>query len=122
MVRERGSISIAVAAILAASLVLALGAADVARVLVVAAEAQTAADAAALAAAQELALPSSVEPAAVAGDYATANGSVMVSCGCEREALEAVVTVRKDVGRLLLFADDRLVEASARAIVELPGA
>jgi hypothetical protein len=48
-VRERGSVSILVAAALAALLVIAMGSADVVRVLTTAARAQTAADAAALA-------------------------------------------------------------------------
>jgi hypothetical protein len=36
------------------------------------------------------------------------------------ESFEAVVTVRMPVGTLLLFGDDRLVEAVARAVVDLP--
>jgi Putative Flp pilus-assembly TadE/G-like len=61
---ERGSVSIVVVALMAMALVLAMGAADLARVLTGAARAQTAADAAALAAAQELASAASagVEP------------------------------------------------------------
>ena len=113
--------SIVAAGILAASLVLALGTADLTRVLVTAADAQTAADAAALAAAQELALPSELEPADVAREYATRNGADLLSCECERETFEALVRVRIAVGPLLLFDDDRIVEASARAVVDLPG-
>lgn len=118
---ERGSVTIVVAGILAASLVLALGSADLTRVLVVAADAQTAADAAALAAAQELALPSELEPADAARDFAARNGAILLSCECERETFEALVRVRVAVGQLLLFADDRVVEATARAVVDLPG-
>jgi secretion/DNA translocation related TadE-like protein len=110
--REAGSASIVVAAIAAVLVVLALGAADVARVLVAAAEAQTAADAAALAVAQELALPGELEPADVAREYAARNGATVVACECERETFEAVVTVRAPVGPLLLFADDRAVQAT----------
>lgn len=117
---ECGSVSILVAAIVAALIVLALGGADLARVLVVASDAQTAADGAALAAAQELALPSGLEPEDVAEEYAERNGAVLLGCDCERETFEAVVRVRMPVGRLLLFADDRVVEASARAVVDLP--
>jgi uncharacterized membrane protein len=109
-----------VAAILAAMVVLALGGADLARVLVVAADAQTAADGAALAAAQELAMPSELEPAEVAEEYAARNGAAVVECTCARETFEAVVRVRIAVGALLLFADDRVVEAVARAVVDLP--
>jgi secretion/DNA translocation related TadE-like protein len=119
-VSERGSVSIVVAAILATCIVLAIGAADVTRVLAVAARAQTAADAAALAAAQELALPSGLEPVDVARDYAARNGASLVACTCARETFDATVRVRVAVGSLLLFADDRVVEAQARAVVDLP--
>jgi hypothetical protein len=105
---------------LAAMIVLALGGADLARVLVVAADAQTAADGAALAAVQELAIPSELEPAEVAREYAERNGALLVECDCERETFEAVVRVRVPVGALLFFADDRVVEATARAVVDLP--
>jgi Flp pilus assembly protein TadG len=117
---ERGSVSIVVAAILAAVVVLSLGAADVARVLTAAATAQTAADAAALAAVQELAVPSGLEPEDLAREYAARNEAVLVSCACAKETFEAVVTVRAAVGPLLLFADDRAVQARARAVVDLP--
>jgi hypothetical protein len=43
-----------------------------------------------------------------------------VSCACSHETFEAVVTVRAAVGPLLLFTDDRVVEARARAVVDLP--
>jgi hypothetical protein len=66
-------VSIVVVAMMAAIVVLALGAADVARVFAAASRAQTAADAAALAAAQELALPGGiVTPAETAAGYAAA--------------------------------------------------
>lgn len=118
--RQEGSASIVVAAIIAALVVLALGAADLARVLTAAATAQTAADAAALAVAQELALPGALEPVDVAAEYAVRNGATVVACECERETFEAVVTVRAPVGPLLLFTDDRAVEATARGVVDLP--
>jgi secretion/DNA translocation related TadE-like protein len=117
---ERGSVSVLVAAIIAVVVVLALGTADIARVLAVAASAQTAADSSALAAVQELAMPSGRVPADVAGEYAERNGASLVSCECPEESFEAVVTVRMPVGALLLFGDDRLVEAVARAVVDLP--
>jgi Flp pilus assembly protein TadG len=100
--------------------VLALAAADVARVLTTAASAQTAADAAALAVAQELALPGGRDLADLAAEYAGYNGATAVGCECEPGAAEAVVTVRMPVGPLLLFADDRQVEARARGVVDLP--
>lgn len=117
---ERGSVSVLVAAIVAALVVLALGGADLARVLVTAADAQTAADGAALAAAQELAMPSELEPAEVAEEFAVRNGAALIDCECARETFEAVVRVQIPVGSLLLFADDRVVEAVARAVVDLP--
>jgi secretion/DNA translocation related TadE-like protein len=118
---EHGSASLVVAAVVGALLVLALGSADLARVLTAAANAQTAADAAALASAQELALPGELEPSDVAREYAERNGARMIECECERDTFDAVVTVRVAVGPLLLFLDDRAVEATARAVVDLPG-
>lgn len=117
---ESGSVSIVVAAIIGALVVLSLGTADLARVLIAAATAQTAADVAALAAAQELAIPGELAPAEIAREYAGRNGAVVVACECAPETFEAVVTVRADVGPLALFADDRAVEATARAVVDLP--
>jgi secretion/DNA translocation related TadE-like protein len=117
---DRGSVSVLAAGFTAALVVFALGVTDVARVLIVAAHAQTAADAAALAAAQELAMPSGLEPADVAREYAERNGAATVACECERGTFEAVVRVRAPVLRLLLFDDDRVVEAGARAVVDLP--
>jgi Flp pilus assembly protein TadG len=113
-------VSILVAGMLGALLVLALGLADVAKVLRVAADAQTAADMAALSAAQEQALPSGLDPAELAREYAERNGAVIVSCECVSGAFAAVVTVRVAVGRLALLPDDRGVEATARAEVDLP--
>jgi secretion/DNA translocation related TadE-like protein len=118
--RDHGSVSIVVAALIVVLVALALAAADVARVLTAAADAQTAADAAALAVAQELFLPSELEPVDVARDYAERNGAFLEGCECDRDTLEAVVTVRLPIGPLLMFADDRAVRASARAVVDLP--
>ena len=120
MKREGGSASVVVAAIVAMVVVLALGAADVARVIAAAGRAQTAADAAALAAAQELAITSGLVPQDVAAEYATLNGAALVDCVCAAGTFEANVEVRVDVGDLLLFDDDRAVLAEARAIVKTP--
>jgi len=119
---ERGAVTLVVAAAAALAVVLAAATADLSRVLVAAARAQTAADAAALAATRELALPGDPEPAAVAAEYAARNGASLVSCRCDRGTFEAVVAVRLPVGPLLLFDDDRSVGASARAVVVLPEA
>lgn len=116
---EAGSVSVVVAAILLVTMVLALGAVDLARVLVAASRAQTAADAGALAAAQSLAFPGGVEPAAAAVDLVVRNGGVVRSCGCEPGTFEARVEVEVPVGRLFLSSDDLVVAARARAVVDL---
>lgn len=120
MNREGGSVSIVVAALVAMILVLGLGAADLARALVAVSRAQSAADAAALAAAQELALPSGREPADAASEYAARNGAELIECRCAAGTLEATVRVRVPVGYLSTLGGERIVEARARAVVE-PG-
>jgi secretion/DNA translocation related TadE-like protein len=119
---ERGSATVVTAAILAAVMVLALGAADLARVLVAVSRAQTAADAAALAAAQSLAFPSEIDPAVTAADLAARNGGRLRSCACDPVDLTALVVVEVPVGALLLSSDDRVAVARARAIVDAPAA
>ena len=116
---ELGSVSVVVAAILLVTMVLTLGAADLARVLVAASRAQTAADAGALAAAQSLAFPDGLEPAVAAADLVVRNGGRVRSCGCELGAFEARVEVEMPVGHLFLSSDDLVVAAGARAVVEL---
>jgi hypothetical protein len=106
--------------------ILALACADVARTLTAACAPPTPREApaphAALAAAQELALPGgTATPYDVAAEYAARDGSELVSCDCEPGAREATVAVRASVGPLLLFGADRTVEARARAEVDLPG-
>jgi secretion/DNA translocation related TadE-like protein len=117
---ERGSVTVVAAAVLAMALVLALGGADLARTLIAQARGQTAADAAALAAAQELAVPRGLDPAEMAQDYAERNGGQIVTCDCDSGASEATVEVRVPVGPLLLFPDDRVVLARARATISMP--
>jgi Flp pilus assembly protein TadG len=105
----------------AAIVVLALGAADVAKVFAAASRAQTAADAASLAAAQELALPQDQElPGEIAASYAAANGASLDSCACDLGTFAADVEVSVPVGRLFLAPDDLTVVAFARALVDLP--
>ena len=117
---DRGSITLLSAAVLAALVVLAMGASDVARVLHAASRAQTAADASALAAAQALAIDEEgPEPGTLAGEYAERNGAVLETCSCERGTFEATVSVRLLVGDLFLVAGDRTVRARARAQVDL---
>ncbi len=106
---------------MAALVVLAMGASDVARVLHAASRAQTAADAAALAAAQALAIDEpGPEPAELAAEYAARNDAALETCACDRGTFEATVTVRLPVGDLFLVAGDRTVRAEARAQVDLP--
>lgn len=118
---ERGSVTVLSAAVVAAMVVLAMGASDVARVLHAASRAQTAADAAALAAAQSLAIDEpALEPAELAAEYAARNDAALETCSCDRGTFEATVIVRLPVGGLFLVAGDRTVRAEARAQVDLP--
>lgn len=121
MNREDGSVSVVAAAIAAAIVMLALCAADLAKALDVASRAQTAADAAALAAAQELAIPGGREPSDLAAEYADRNGAELRSCTCDAGTYEATVVVRVPIGDLIVLGDGRAVEATARAVVDLDG-
>jgi secretion/DNA translocation related TadE-like protein len=120
MSAERGSVSVVVAAGVAMALVVTMGVADVGRALVARSRAEVVADLAALAAAQDLALPSGIDPASSAGAYASANGGRLVSCACPVGATEAVVEVAVAVHGFLLPLPDREVIARARAVVDLP--
>lgn len=117
---ERGSVSVVVAGLVVIAMVMAMAAADVVRVLAAASRGQTAADAAALAAAQTLALPDDVSPEDRAREYAERNNATLASCVCEPGSFEARVAVHMDVGDLLLFGSGRSVIARARAVVDLP--
>lgn len=118
---ERGSVSLLVAGVVAALVVLSMGAADVARVLHAASTAQTAADAAALAAAQALAIDEEgPTPRDLASEYAGRNGAALEACECEPGTFVATVSVRTAVGDLFLVGGDRTVLARARAGVDLP--
>lgn len=117
---ERGSITLVTAAVIALAFVVTMGAADLGRVLIARSHARTAADAAALAAVQELALPTGRLPAEVAADFAARNGAALTACTCEPETFEAVVQVAVEVDGLLLLPGARTVAARARAIVAMP--
>ena len=118
---ERGSISLLVAGVVTALVVLSMGAADVARVLQAASTAQTAADAAALAAAQALAIDEEgPTPGDLASEYAVRNGAALEACECEPGTFVATVSVLVPVGDLFLVSGDRTVRARARAEVDLP--
>lgn len=116
---ERGSVTLIVAAALAfAGLIGAFGA-DVTRAISARGRAQAAADAAALAAAQELLVPSGRSPGEVAAEYAERGGARLESCRCDPAADEIVVSVALDVD-LPLLGQLRTVHARARAVVEAP--
>jgi secretion/DNA translocation related TadE-like protein len=117
---ERGSISIVVAAAVGMALVVTMGAADVGRALIARSRAEAVADLAALAAAQELALPSGIDPSTVAAEYADRNGARLVSCTCAEGTFEAVVHVAVPARGFLLPLADRDVIGVARAVVDLP--
>ncbi len=119
---DQGSVSVVAAGVMLVMLVMVLAASDVASVLRARSAAQTAADAAALAAAQEMAFPSDGDPADAAAAYARKNAADLVSCQCDADSMEAVVTVRAGVGSLLLLGGTRTVTSRARAVVELPDA
>lgn len=116
---QRGSASIVIVSALALGGILAAFSADLSRVMVARSRAQTAADAAALGAAQELLMPSAASPEEVARDLADRNGGRLISCGCDPGATEAVVTVEVEVD-LPLLAQVRTVRASARAVIAAP--
>lgn len=120
MRHQRGSVSVLLSAGVLVALVLALGVADLGRVLVARSRARTAADAAALAAVQEMALPTGEEPATFAAAFAAANGASLVACVCESGTFEAVVEVTVPVGDLRLVPGSPSATARARAVVDLP--
>lgn len=91
--QERGAVSIVVVAILLVGLALAVGAARAGVAMIGQARAETAADAAALAAADTLALGRGRADAA-ATDAASRNGARLVSCDCRGSHAEVVVEVQ----------------------------
>jgi Flp pilus assembly protein TadG len=103
---------------MAVMVVATIGVADVGKALIAREHAQQAADAAALAAAQELAVPSGRAPAQWAAEYAGHNLAALASCVCPTGSTDALVGVTVRVGRLLLLPGDHTVAASARAIVD----
>ncbi len=116
---ERGSVTIATAGAIVIMLVCTLGVADVGRVLIERSRAEMVADAAALAAAQDLAL-SEGDPAIDAAMFADRNGARLESCSCAVGSFEAVVTVQRSFSGLLLLPGTHSLRASARAVVEVP--
>ena len=119
---DRGSVSIVVAGVVLIALVLCLGMDDVGRALIARSHARTAADAAALAVAQELIMPTGRDPSDVAVDYAERNGATVTSCACAAGTFDATVTVAIQVNGFMLVPGDRTVTSRARAVVDLPTA
>ena len=92
--RERGAVSILMVAVLVVGLVLAMGAARLGGALSGRARAESAADAAALAAADRLALGDGSAAARTAADAtAASNHARLVSCDCSGTTAEVVVEV-----------------------------
>lgn len=116
---ERGSATLVLMAALAFAAILSVFAADASRASAARGRAQVAADAAALAAAQELVLPSGREIADVAADYASRHGADLVACRCQPGSQDVVVTVELDV-TLPFLGQTRGIHASARAQVTAP--
>jgi secretion/DNA translocation related TadE-like protein len=119
---QRGSVTVVAAGIMAVVVVATLGVADVGKALVARDHAQQAADAAALAAAQELAIPTGRPPADWAAEYARHNDATVTRCTCAAGTTSALVSVTVPVGTLLLLPGDREARASARAVVDVPAA
>jgi secretion/DNA translocation related TadE-like protein len=117
---QLGSVSVVVAALAFVMLVCTMGIADVGSVLATRAHTRAAADAAALAAAQELAFPSGSEPAEQAALLAERNGAELIACTCAVGSFEAVVTVRATGADLLLMPGSITLDVQARAVVDLP--
>jgi secretion/DNA translocation related TadE-like protein len=120
--RQSGSITVVAASVMAVVVVATMGVADVGKALRARTHARAAADAAALAAAQELAVATGRAPVEWAAEYAERNGATLTACTCAAGSTDAVVSVTVPVGHLLLFPGDRTASASARAVVDLPGA
>jgi secretion/DNA translocation related TadE-like protein len=117
---QRGSISVVVAAIALVLLVCTMGIADVGSVLAARAHTRAAADAAALAAAQELAFATDASPTEQAALLARRNGAELIACVCDAGSFEAVVTVRSAPTDLLLVPRSITLDVQARAVVDLP--
>ena len=117
---SRGSASLVLMVALGVAAIQAAFGADVTRASAGRVRAQAAADAAALAAAQELVVPSDRTPAEVAAEYAEMGGARLMACRCDPGADDVVVTVELDA-RLPFLDQVRTVTASARAVVAAPG-
>jgi secretion/DNA translocation related TadE-like protein len=116
---QRGSASLLVMVALSFSTILAAFASDLSRASAARTRAQAAADAASLAAAQELVVPTESTPAELAADYAARNGARLVECDCPSGGQDVTVSVELAVS-LPFLGQSRTVRVSARAVVAAP--
>lgn len=118
--RDEGNASVGVLSLAAVVMVLTLSLVDLGIYLLGRSRAQTAADAAALAAAGELVPGFGRDPAALAARFARLNGGALESCDCRRGAREASVSVSVPVRLTLLrLTGVRNAFAVAKADVQL---
>lgn len=117
---QRGSVSIFVAMAMGMGAVSAALIGDLGAVSAGAARTQTAADAAALAAAQELVLPSGGSPEEVAARYASLHDAQLIRCRCPPGGDDVVVLVERSV-RLPFLGGTRTIRRAARATIALQG-
>lgn len=118
--KERGSVSVVVAVALGMAAISAALVGDLGAVAAGAAETQAAADAAALAAAQELVLPSEETPEEVAARYAALHDARLVRCRCPRGGEDVVVIVERSVP-LPFLGGSRTIRRAARATIAIDG-
>jgi len=117
--QEKGNASLGVVGAIAIVLVFILGLADLAIFLLARAKAQTAADAAALAAAAEIVPGQGNDPHGQAARFASANGARIVSCSCRagEESVAVYVALPVRFGLLGALGLEEVV-ARARADVD----
>ncbi len=118
--RDEGNASLGVLSLAAVVMILTLSLADLGIYLLGRSKAQTAADAAALAAAGELVPGLGRDPSALAAKFARLNGATLESCDCRRGAREATVSVSVPVRLTILrLTGVRNAFAVAKADVQL---
>jgi secretion/DNA translocation related TadE-like protein len=99
MTGERGNVTLIAVAGIALALVLCIGVARVGAAVVLQSRADTAADAAALAGADALALGHSAGAAADAARAAASdNGARLVVCSCAGDSAEVTVVIDREIG------------------------
>lgn len=118
--REGGNAATAVLGVAVVAILVVAGIVDIGIFFIVRARAQTAADAAALAAAAELIPGSTSDPAAQARRFASANGARLVHCHCRRGLRAAEVEVAMTARFFMVYESARKdIPARARAGIDL---